>query len=485
LAVRLGRLVGASDGELADAYYVALLHSSGCTSDGHEQNELYGDDITPRAAFALVDPGDPAQVLGFLRAFVGANQPAEQRAAMIETAIDHAADLARQTFAMHCEVAQRFANWLGFGPGVREGLQHVFERWDGHGFPGVTGGKALPLPALLLHVARDISVFLSAGDRVEALNVLERRAGFAYEPGLAQLAARNLDELLDGIDESRIWAQALDSEPFPQVKIAGERLDSAFTAIAVFADLKSPWMREHSTRVADLAEAAAWRLDLPPAAVSQLRRAALAHDLGRVGVSNSIWEKSGPLGFGDWERVRLHPHYSERAFAQSNDLAPIGQVAGAHHERLDGTGYHRGARGVAIEQAARILAAADSYRAMREARSFRPALDEAAAEAELLREAREERLDPQAVDAVLEAAGHRVERRRRELPAGLTPRELEVLLALSLGQTNQAIADGLGISPKTVGHHVDHVYKKIDVNSRAAATLWAFEHELVQARPTA
>lgn len=485
LAVRLGRLAGASDQELADAYYVALLHSSGCTSDGHEQTELYGDDITPRAAFALVDPGDPAQVLAFLRAFVGGSRPPDQRAAMIETAIDHAVHMARQTFAMHCEVAQRFATWLGFSAGVQGGLQHVFERWDGQGFPGVTSGEALPLPALLLHVARDISVFLSAGGRTEALSVLEHRAGSAYEPGLAKLAARNLDELLGGLDESRMWTQALECEPFPQIKIAGERLDSAFTAIAVFTDLKSPWMREHSTRVADLAEAAAWRLDLPPAAVAQLRRAALAHDLGRVGVSNAIWEKPGALGFGEWERVRLHPHYSERAFAQSENLAPIGQMAGAHHERLDGSGYHRGTRGRAIEQAARILAAADGYQAMREARAFRPALGEAAAEAELLRDAREERLDPQAVDAVLEAAGHRVGRRRRELPAGLTPRELEVLVALSLGQSNQAIADGLGISHKTVGHHVDHVYKKIDVNSRAAATLWAFEHELVQARMTA
>lgn len=484
LAVRLGRLAGASEQELADAYYVALLHSSGCTSDGHEQTELYGDDITPRAAFALVDPSDPAQVLGFLRAFVGANQPADRRAAMIETATHHAVDMARQTFATHCEVAQRFAKWLGFSPGVQNGLQHVFERWDGLGFPGVTGGDALPIAALLLHVARDISVFLSAGGRTEALSVLERRAGSAYEPSLAKLAAHNLDELLDDIDESRIWAQALEAEPFPQVNIAGERLDSAFTAIAVFTDLKSPWMREHSTRVADLAEAAAWRLDLPPVAVSQIRRAALAHDLGRVGVSNAIWEKPAALGFGEWERVRLHPHYSERAFAQSESLAPIGQVAGAHHERLDGSGYHRGSRGAAIEQAARILAAADSYQAMREARAFRPALDEANAETELLREAREERLDQQAVDAVLEAAGHRVERRRRELPAGLTPRELEVLVALSLGQSNQGIADGLGISPKTVGHHVDHLYKKVGVNSRAAATLWAFEHELVQARPT-
>jgi DNA-binding NarL/FixJ family response regulator len=179
--------------------------------------------------------------------------------------------------------------------------------------------------------------------------------------------------------------------------------------------------------------------------------------------------------------VRLHAHFTERAFAQSPALAPIGRLAGSHHERLDGSGYHRGVRGPELDRAARLLAAADCYVAMREARPYRPALDAPAAEAELLREAQEGRLDPEAVDAVLAAAGHRVSKRPRELPAGLTPRELEVLLALVGGASNQAIGDGLGISAKTVGHHVQHVYQKAGVRTRAAATLWAFEQELVYA----
>jgi HD-GYP domain-containing protein (c-di-GMP phosphodiesterase class II) len=221
-------------------------------------------------------------------------------------------------------------------------------------------------------------------------------------------------------------------------------------------------------------------MGLPAVSVTLIRRAALAHDLGRVGVSNAIWEKPGALGFGDWERVRLHPHFSERALAQSPTLAPIGVLAGAHHERLDGSGYHRGTRGPALDVAARILAAADCYGAMREARPYRAALDDAAAEAELTREADDGRLDPEAVHAVLMAAGHRGPRRPRALPAGLTERELEVLHLLVLGGSNQAIADGLGISAKTVGHHIQHVYEKAGVRSRAAATLWAFEHDLVR-----
>jgi DNA-binding CsgD family transcriptional regulator len=336
------------------------------------------------------------------------------------------------------------------------------------------------MPMRLLHVGRDISLFLSAGGPEEARAVVERRAGAAYDPRLAELAVRSFDTLIADIDEARMWEQALEAEPFPKLWIAGERVDAAFMAIAALTGLKSPWLREHSTGVAEFAEAAAWRLGLSADSVTLVRRAALAHDLGRIGVSNAIWEKAGPLGFGEWERVRLHPHFTERAFAQSAALGPIGILAGSHHERLDGSGYHRGTRGQELDQAARILAAADCYGAMREDRPYRPALSAEASEAELQRESDAGRLDREAVDAVLAAAGHHVRQRPRELPAQLTERELEVLLVLVRGRSNQEIADDLGISAKTVGHHVQHVYQKAGVRSRAAATLWAFEHDLVR-----
>jgi HD-GYP domain-containing protein (c-di-GMP phosphodiesterase class II) len=479
LAVRLGELAGASARELADTYYIALLHASGCTSNGHEATLLYGDDIAHRAAFYLIDPTNPAEVLAFYRDHVGAGRPPEVRAALIEDAIANAGPRARAAFATMCEIAQRFAGWLDLGSSIQAALEYVFARWDGRGFPDVRG-DAIPLPMRLLHVARDISLFLSAAGPDDARGVIERRAGAAYEPRLAELAQRSFDELLAALDETRMWDQVLEVEPFPQIWIGGEQVDAAFMAIAALTGLKSPWLREHSTDVADLAEAAAWRLGLPAASVSLVRRAALAHDLGRVGVSNAIWEKPGRLSFGEWERVRLHPHFTERAFAQSRELAPIGILAGSHHERLDGSGYHRGTRGPGLDQPARILAAADSYAAMREARPYRPALDAPAAEAELIREAGEGRLDAEAVDAVLAAAGHRVPQRPRELPSGLTRRELEILLVLARGKSNQQIADHLRISVKTVGNHVQHVYEKAGVRSRAAATLWAYEHDLVR-----
>ncbi|MFL6005852.1 MAG: HD domain-containing phosphohydrolase [Gaiellaceae bacterium] len=478
LAVRLGELAGASAKEVADTYYVALLHASGCTSNGHEAALLYGDDIEHRAAFFLIDTTNSAEVLEFYRAHVGAGRPPDVRSALIDDAIANAGPRARAAFATMCEVAQRFAGWLDLGAGVEAALEYVFSRWDGRGFPDARGDE-IPLPMRLLHVARDISLFLSAAGADDARGVIERRAGAAYDPRLAEIALRNFEELLADLDDTRMWEQVLEIEPFPQLWIGGDAVDAAFLAIAALTGLKSPWLREHSTAVAELAESAAWRLGLPPASVTLVRRAALATDLGRVGVSNAIWEKPGPLGFGEWERVRLHPHFTERAFAQSRELAPIGMVAGSHHERLDGSGYHRGTRGSALDQAARILGAADCYCAMREPRPYRAALDAGAAEAELLRESAEDRLDSDAVAAVLESAGHSVEPRRRELPSGLTERELQVLLVLARGKSNQQIASDLRISAKTVDNHVQHVYEKAGVRSRAAATLWAFEHDLV------
>ena len=478
LAVRLGELAGASTEELADTYYVALLHSSGCTSNGHEAIQVYDDDIAHRAAFFLIDATNPAEVLAFYRSNIGAGRPPEVREALIQDAIANAGPRAREGFATMCEVAQRFAGWLELGANVEAALEYVFARWDGKGFPNVQG-DALPLPIRLLHVARDISLFLTASGVEDARGVIERREGAAYDPRLAALAVGSFGDLVAELDETRMWEQALESEPPPQRSIAGERLDAAFMAIAALTGLKSPWFREHSTEVAELAEAAAWRAGLQADSVTALRRAGLALDLGRVGVSNAIWEKPSALGFGEWERVRLHPHFTERAFSQSPALAPIGVLAGSHHERLDGSGYHRGTSGQGLGKPARILAAADCYVAMRENRPYRPALESPAVEAEMLREGKEGRLDPEAVDVVLAAAGHRTKPRTRELPGGLTERELEVLLVLVRGESNQAIADGLGISARTVGHHIQHVYQKVGVRSRAAATVWAFEHDLV------
>jgi HD-GYP domain-containing protein (c-di-GMP phosphodiesterase class II) len=268
----------------------------------------------------------------------------------------------------------------------------------------------------------------------------------------------------------------IDAEPALEIVLSDAELESALEAIADFADLKSPWTIGHSRGVAELAFAAAGIHGLSDADARLVRRAGLVHDLGRLGVPNTIWDKGGALTPAEHERVRLHPYLTERMLASSAALAPLGAIAVQHHERLDGSGYPRALSGDAITPAGRILAAADAYHAMTEPRPHRPALVAAQAAGLLNEQGRSGLFDTEAVAAVLDAAGHRAPRIER--PAGLTEREAEVVGLLARGLQTKQIAAALGISSKTADHHVQSAYGKMGVSSRAAATLFAMEHGL-------
>jgi HD-GYP domain-containing protein (c-di-GMP phosphodiesterase class II) len=249
-------------------------------------------------------------------------------------------------------------------------------------------------------------------------------------------------------------------------------------AIGDFADLKSPFTAGHSRGVADLAAAAARHRGLAAPQVHELWRAGLVHDLGRLGVSNALWDRAGPLTTAERERVRLHPYLTERILGRVPGLARIGRIAGAHHERMDGSGYPRADTGAELTMQQRLLAAADTYSALREPRPYRPPAPADDAARILRDEARLGRLDPQAVDDVLTAAGHQVGR-RRPWPAGLTAREVEVLRLVAQGMSNRQIAERLVLSTKTVRNHVERAYAKIGATNRTGATLYAIEHGLV------
>jgi DNA-binding CsgD family transcriptional regulator len=257
------------------------------------------------------------------------------------------------------------------------------------------------------------------------------------------------------------------------------RVDACLSAVADFADLKSMWTIGHSRGVADLAAQAGAAAGLPAADVVVLRRAALVHDIGRVTVPFSVWAKPGPLTRGERERVRLHAYHSERVLGVADGLRSLARLAGSHGERCDGSGYHRGSTAVDLPLAARLLAAADCYRAMREPRAHRPALSAPAAASQLRDEAGQGRLAVGAVTAVLAAAGQPDGPVPR--PAGLSQRECEVLALLARGMATKQIARRLQISPKTCDHHIQSVYAKAGVSTRAGATVFALEHGL--ARP--
>jgi HD-GYP domain-containing protein (c-di-GMP phosphodiesterase class II) len=292
------------------------------------------------------------------------------------------------------------------------------------------------------------------------------------------------DAVFADLDSTRTWPAVIAAEPALGVRMNEAEFDRALVAVADFVDLKSPYTLGHGRAVAELTTAAAQRLDLRVDQVTLLRRAALVHGFGRLGVSNSIWDKPGPLGAGEWERVRLYPHLTERMLQQSPLLAPIGAVAVLCHERLDGSGYPRQLSGSAIGPLGRVLAAAQSYRTKLEERPHRVALAPADAAAFLRAEVSAGRLDAAAVAAVLEVAGHRPRRAAGtgaapNRPDGLTDREVDVLRLLARGLSSRQIATRLVIAHKTVRNHVEHIYTKVDVTNRAAASLYAVQHGLL------
>jgi len=283
--------------------------------------------------------------------------------------------------------------------------------------------------------------------------------------------------VLAGLEDTDEWEAVLAAEPLPAATVGAGALDDVLSAWADFADLKSPWTRGHSRAVASLAEAAGRQAGLDADTCDGLRHAGLVHDLGRVAVENGIWDKSGPLTTSEWERVRLHPYYTERILVRCASLARVAGPASSHHERLDGAGYHRALPAEALSPGDRILAAADVYAALTADRPHRSALgpDEAARtlEADAGRG-----LDPDAVACVLAAAGHGQAPPRRR-PADLTDREVQVLRLIARGASNREAAERLVIAPKTVGRHVENLYRKIGVSSRAAAAVFAMEHRLL------
>ena len=309
-----------------------------------------------------------------------------------------------------------------------------------------------------------------------AARVTRERSGHAFDPAIAPLLADEAAGMLALDADALAWDETLAFEPRPRWTLEGETIDRALAAMGDFTDLVSPYLVGHSAGVAELAAAAGERCSLAHSEVVLLRRAGLVHDLGRVAVPARIWQKQGLLTTDEWERVRLHPYFTERVLTHSPFLSGLAAVASGHHERMDGSGYHRGLTAATLTPPARLLAAADAYHAMTEPRPHRaPRSPEQAAEI-LGEECRDGLFDADAVAAVLEAAGQRVPRIER--PAGLTEREAEVIVLLARGLQTKQIASALGISAKTADRHIEHAYRKIGVSTRAAAALFAMEHGL-------
>ena len=472
IAMRLAEAAGLDGDERADVYYTALIVNVGCHTDAHEQAKWFGDDIAVKAIKYAHEPRSIRMAMTGIRQLGAGLGPLHRFRLGLEFAISGH----RETDSMiahHAAIARTMGEHLGLRPGALDALGAAYERWDGKGWPGALGGDAVPVASRIAQIAEYAEVANRLGGAPAVRALARDRRGDQFDPRLCDVLDAEAEVILSGLDDVGTWDAVIAAEPALAVVLSGEHVDEALLALAEFIDIKSPYFLGHSRAVAELAAQAAGEAER-----QTLYRAGLVHGFGRLGVSNAIWDKPGPLGAGEWERVRLEPQMTQRMLSQSDALAPLAAIVVQHRERLDGSGYPAGLAGQAISRPARVLAAADAYQAMREPRPHRAALSADGAAAELRAEVRAGRLDPDAVDAVLAAAGHRIPR-RREGVAGLTPREVEVLVLLARGLSNKEIADRLVITAKTVGNHVEHIYGKIDAKNRAGASLFAMRHGLL------
>lgn len=309
-----------------------------------------------------------------------------------------------------------------------------------------------------------------------AVAMARSRRGGQFDPAVVDAFLASTRELFASPAGTDAWSAAIIEAPDAEVRLDGDSLDRLCCAIGDFADLKCPFTLGHSRAVATLAADTALALGLGESGARTLRRAGYLHDVGRLGVSNQVWSKREALTSSEWERVRMHPYFTDRVLSRIPGLAAERALARSHHEHLDGSGYPQGVGGQALGAGERILAAAVAYQSALEPRPYRDALTPDEAAGRVRQRAANGQLDQDCVDALLAAAGHASRRTRR--PDGLTAREREVIGLVARGLNNREIAAKLVLSEKTVRNHVERAYAKIGATNRVGASLYALEHGL-------
>ena len=480
VASELADSLGLDQEDRHAAYFAALLRSLGCTAHASVFAELFDDDVAVQRELKTLDLDDPAVLAEQTARFAtwaGAKRARELTDRFKVEVPARGAALSRGS----CEVSAALGARLDLPAKAIGALDEVYERFDGRGFPSGRKGDELTIAARVVHVAEQAVMAHYEGGVEATARYVTKRAGTHLDPDICATFAREVERILSALESPDMLAAALAAEPPPFVTVPREDLDRVCSAFASFADLKGRFLLGHSSHVAELSDRAGTLLGYEDEARQTLRASALLLDLGRVGVSSAIWDRPNRLGPVEWERVRLHSYWTERILRRCPALEHLAPLAAVHHERLDGSGYHRQARGSELSSGGRLLAAADMFAAITEDRPHREACSPPDAAKILQVEVLAGRLDPVAVGAVVEAAG--LPRRRTAWPNDLTDREVEVLRVLARGLSNREIAEALVLSPRTVQHHLASVYDKINLRTRAGAAVFAIENGLVPAAP--
>jgi HD-GYP domain-containing protein (c-di-GMP phosphodiesterase class II) len=462
-ALAIADELNATAEERAAVYATSLLFHAGCTAGSAQFAALIAaDELAAERDRCLCDPGHLSDVLSA----VGA-QGCKPLPKKVGAVLPMLGDASFAELDLGCsDVGANVARRLGLAPLVVRSLAHVCETFNGHGASKAAGSQ-IPLPTRIVQTAMVAEVFHADGGLDRARKAAVDRMGTFLDPVVVRafrVASRD-----PSFEERLAWA-ALDEDPLDGASVAQVVV---VRALADVVDLKSRTTSAHARTLAELAGEVAALLALPADEAALLQAAALVHDIGKVAVPRAILEKRGGLTRIEEEQLRLHVAFTERILRASVGLAPLADLAVLHHERLDGSGYPTRTRALSLP--ARILAAIDAFLEDRDARTG--PTSETTTDA--MKAVRGPGLDGQVLDALATVLEKRSGRRAPKGPAELSEREMEVLVLVGRGFTNAEVARELHVSPHTVRHHLENIYEKIDVVSRAGATLFAAEHGLL------
>ena len=391
-----------------DLYYALMLKDVGCSSNSARVFELFGgDDHVAKKDLKRVDWANYFRAARFAMAHADPGAPWFKRARRIATLAHQGASVAAELVETRCERGASIVMRLGFGPRVAEAVRSLDEHWDGGGQPRGMQGSEIPLLSRIMGLAQTIEVFTQVGDPNEALAMADDRRGRWFDPTVVD-AANGMELQLakwKEMTESALSSAVAGIEPGGAALLAGPgTLDRIALGFADVVDAKSPFTAAHSYRVTQLSLQIAEVMGYSADQRLLLRRAALLHDIGKLSVPNSILDKPASLTSEEWGAVRMHPFYTQRILLHIRGFKDIAHVAGCHHERLDGTGYHQGLEGQDVPMDALVIATADVFDALSSERPYRPAMP-IEKTLEIMEEDRESAFMPECLDALYQVIG--------------------------------------------------------------------------------
>lgn len=420
VGMHIGRQYGMEPSALSHLYYTILLKDAGCSSNAARLFEIYAtDDRTVKNDFKQVDTDSLFQLGKFVLSHIAVGKSLHERVRKVMALAENGEEFAHELISTRCERGADIARQLGFDEEVALGVRYLDEHWNGKGKPFGLVGAEIPVNAQIALLSQVIEVFYAASGVDYAVAEVNKRAGTWFDPGLvgAFNTARQQDGFWHGFVCDDLQDKVCQLEPHSKViEVDEDRLDTIAEAFAKVVDAKSPYTYGHSSRVAAYTLAVAKRMGIPPARQKWLYRAALLHDIGKLGVSNGVLDKPGKLDEDEWAQVKAHASYSEQILSRLNVFAELAQVAAAHHERLDGKGYPHGLSADEITLETRIITVADIFDAITANRPYRGPIPVPEAIA-IMEKERGTAIDGDCLDALRQALPDLVAQGHVEIPA--------------------------------------------------------------------